>query len=522
MKFSTQVMVCLVVPLFAAGGASSFGLLGLQGAQQRFDRLFRHEQPLAEAVREMYAQGLQMGQAARNIVLDPKNRKAYDNLAKATEDYAKAGVDARTAAEGDPVVLAALDEIETLRAVQRSKQERLLELIAKDSAAAIAHLNAEETPAWRKLKDKLLALGETMHKQMQAMRAEALADTERSAFFVQVLTGVGLLLTAVFAWSLRRVLWRNIGGEPEVARRLMRAAASGDLSEVAPVRAGDRDSLFHHIARMQASLRELIGGVRSSVESITSSLSEFASGNADLATRTSEEAARLDAASTAMRELLGTVQGNAENAQRASELATSASGVASRGGEVVGQVVTTMDAISAQSRKIVEIVDVIDGIAFQTNLLALNAAVEAARAGDHGRGFAVVAEEVRGLALRAATAAREINELIAASSAQVDGGARLVGDAGRTMQEVVAQARGVTDLVAGIATAAAAQSAGIEKISGAVGQLDQSTQQNAALVEENAAVAASLREQAQHLEKTVAVFRTGAATADAVAGEKVG
>jgi methyl-accepting chemotaxis protein len=508
MKFSTQVMVCLLVPLAAAGGASGFGLLGLQGAQQRFESLFHREQPLAEAAREMYAQGLQMGQAARNIVLDPKNRKAYDNLAKAAEDYEKAVGEARAAAVGDDAVLAALDEIGALRAAQRTKQERLLELVGKDPAAAIAHLNAEETPAWRKLKDKLLALGETMRTQMQAMRAEALADTERSTLYVQVLTGVGLLLAAVFAWNLRRVLWRNIGGEPEVARRLMQAAAAGDLSETVPVRAGDADSLFHYTERMQASLRDLIGGVRASIGSITASLSEFASGNSDLASRTSEEAARLDSAAVAMRELLGNVRGNAETARRASELASSASGVASRGGEVVGQVVTTMEAIRAQSKKIGEIVDVIDGIAFQTNLLALNAAVEAARAGDHGRGFAVVAEEVRGLAQRAAKAAREINELIAASSTQVEGGARLVEDAGKTMQDVVAQARGVTDLVAGIASAAADQSAGIEQVSGAVGQLDQSTQQNAALVEENAAVAASLREQAQNLERSVAVFRT--------------
>ena len=510
MKFSSKVMLCTIVPLAAAGSAAIVGLLGIWAAQQRFERFFEHEQQLADSVREMYAQGLQMGQAARNIVLDPANRKAYDNLEKAAADYGKAVQDADAAAQGDAVVQAALAEIAGLREVQSGKQKTLIELVKVGPKEAIAHLNKEETPAWRALKARLLDLGAEVRSQMQATRAAALAETNNNASVLSGLTIAGMVLALCFTWGMARVLRRDVGGDPAEARQLMQAAAAGDLLREVALRRGDHASLFFFIEQMRRSLQRLIGGVRGSVDSITAALAEIATGNNDLANRTSEQASNLAETSSSMAQMTTTVQHNAENAQRANQLVTEASDVAARGGAVVGQVVTTMQAISAQSQKIAEIVEVIDGIAFQTNILALNAAVEAARAGDHGRGFAVVAEEVRGLAKRSAEAAREINGLIDASVEQVHGGALLVDEAGRTMNEIVTQVRSVTDLVAGITAATVEQSRGIEHVNQAVTQLDQTTQLNAALVEENAAVAASLQDQAQQLAHAVAVFKVGA------------
>jgi methyl-accepting chemotaxis protein len=264
---------------------------------------------------------------------------------------------------------------------------------------------------------------------------------------------------------------------------------------------------------MRAQFSQVVGEVRNGVESVSTASGEIAAGNQDLSSRTEQQASSLQETAASMEELTTTVKQSADNARQANQLANTASEAASKGGAVVGQVVSTMEEITASSRKIADIISVIDGIAFQTNILALNAAVEAARAGEQGRGFAVVAGEVRNLAQRSAQAAREIKTLISDSVEKVDAGSKQVAEAGATMNEIVTQVRRVTDLIGEISSAALEQSSGIGQVNEAITQMDQVTQQNAALVEQSAAAAASLKAQANQLAEAVAVFKLSHAEA---------
>jgi methyl-accepting chemotaxis protein len=303
-------------------------------------------------------------------------------------------------------------------------------------------------------------------------------------------------------------LVRSITGGIDVAVKVAQTVAAGDLgSQVVVDRRDEIGTLLAALQQMNGSLVAIVGDVRQASESIATGSAQIAHGNADLSQRTEEQASNLEQTAASMEQLTATVKHNADTARRASELAEGASSVAARGGEVVGQVVTTMDGITDSSRRIADIIGVIDGIAFQTNILALNAAVEAARAGEQGRGFAVVASEVRSLAQRSATAAKEIKVLIGESVGKVENGTRLVADAGRTMGDIVDQVQRVSTLIAEISDASGEQSRGIGQIGDAVAQLDQVTQQNAALVEESAAAAESLKVQADGLARTVATFR---------------
>jgi len=305
-------------------------------------------------------------------------------------------------------------------------------------------------------------------------------------------------------------LWlaRSITRSLAQATAAVRAIASGDLGQIIPLQGKDEiGQLLGRVAEMQAALRTVVGEVRAGVESVTMASAEIAGGNLDLSTRTELQASRLQETAASMAQMTNSMQHSAQSANQAKDLAESASAVAARGGQVVGEVVATMQGISDSSRRIVDIIAVIDGIAFQTNILALNAAVEAARAGEQGRGFAVVASEVRSLAQRSAQAAREIKGLIAASVEKVNGGSRLVQQAGLTMDEIVTQVGQVTALIGTISTAAREQSGGIGSVNQAVSDLDTSTQQNAALVEQSAAAAQSLKDQALRLSEAVAVFR---------------
>ena len=287
--------------------------------------------------------------------------------------------------------------------------------------------------------------------------------------------------------------------------------AAGDLSTPVTARGQDEvGDMMRALATMSESLVRVIGQVRSSIDSIGTASAQIASGNQDLSARTEQTASNLQETAASMEQLTGTVRQSADSARQANQLAATAAEVAARGGSVVSQVVTTMDEINHSSRKINDIIGVIDGIAFQTNILALNAAVEAARAGEQGRGFAVVAGEVRNLAQRSAEAAKEIKGLIGASVERVDAGSRLVADAGQTMSEIVGSVQRVSDIIGEITAAAGEQSEGIGQVNVAVNQLDQMTQQNAALVEQSAAAAQSLKEQAEQLALVVGRFRTTA------------
>ncbi|TWC71037.1 methyl-accepting chemotaxis protein [Herbaspirillum sp. SJZ099] len=321
---------------------------------------------------------------------------------------------------------------------------------------------------------------------------------------VAVLVVLGVLLS-VIAGMVSRNIFRSIGGEPAEAADMARKIAAGDLTGAIRT-SGDNRSLVAAVAYTRDRLVDTVHGIQSATESIKTSVDEIATGNMDLSNRTEQQAGSLEETASAMEELTSTVRQNAANAQHANQLAASASKVAIEGGDVVGQVVQTMTSINDSSRKIVDIISVIDGIAFQTNILALNAAVEAARAGEQGRGFAVVASEVRSLAQRSAAAAKEIKQLIDDSVGKVDAGTQLVQQAGQTMQQVVSSIQGVSTVVNEIATASHEQSAGIEQVGHAITQMDETTQQNAALVEQAAAAAQSLQEQAQKLVALVGVF----------------
>jgi methyl-accepting chemotaxis protein len=337
--------------------------------------------------------------------------------------------------------------------------------------------------------------------------ADDTASVFRSSTAIVVgLTAAGMIIALVMGVALARSIARPL----VEATRVADAVAAGDLTaEIEPQGSDEIAHLQGALRDMVLSLRKLVASVRFGVDSVAVASGQIASGNQDLSTRTEQQASSLEQTASSMEQLSSTVKQNTESARQANQLAAAASEVAGRGGQAVGQVVDTMGQIQASSRKIAEIIGVIDGIAFQTNILALNAAVEAARAGEQGRGFAVVAGEVRNLAQRSAQAAREIKSLIADSVTKVESGSRQVTEAGKTMQDLVLQVKRVTDLLGEIASATMEQNSGIGLVNNSVNQLDQMTQANAALVEQSAAAAASLRKQAEQLAQAVAIFKLG-------------
>jgi methyl-accepting chemotaxis protein len=384
-------------------------------------------------------------------------------------------------------------------------RDSLLKLAAAGQAAeATTFLQTQFMPVQIKY---FVALDAMFDYQGGLMNQAGRAATEQSQgarMIINVLTIVTVLLSGLVALLVSRSITRPLIAAVEVAKRV----ADGDLTaEVAVDSADEIGELMTALKVMNANLLDIVGQVRDGTETIAGASAEIARGNMDLSTRTEQQAGSLEETASAMEELTSTVKQNADNARQANQLAVSASEVAIQGGSVVGKVVETMGSINASSKKIVDIISVIDGIAFQTNILALNAAVEAARAGEQGRGFAVVASEVRSLAQRSASAAKEIKRLIDDSVQKVDTGSKLVEQAGATMQEVVASVRRVTDIVGEISAASREQSTGIDEIGRVITQIDETTQQNAALVEEAAAAAQSLQDQAAKLMQVVGVFK---------------
>ena len=338
-----------------------------------------------------------------------------------------------------------------------------------------------------------------------AARAEA---SGKRTTWISLALMIGVTLVgALAAVMLSRGIMRQLGADPVELRALVQRVTDGDLSAPIALKQGDGDSVMALLYQMQQSLVSVVASVRQNSECVATASAQIAQGNLDLSGRTEQQASALEQTAATMEELGSTVRNNAESAKQANQLAQGASAVAGQGGEVVSKVVATMQNISDSSRKIGDIIGVIDGIAFQTNILALNAAVEAARAGEQGRGFAVVASEVRSLAQRSAEAAKEIKTLIGRSVEQVEQGTVLVDQAGKTMDEIVGSIQRVRDIVAEINSASEEQSSGIAQVSEAVGQIDQVTQQIAALVEDRAAAADSLKGQAAQLVQSVAVFR---------------
>ena len=431
---------------------------------------------------------------AQPLFVTPAARELFARFAAVEADYASTMAQALTMAGAEPLA-------------QRSPE--LVSLLNKTRE----HANELDS-----VLDKLSQQKETRAREA-ADQASSVYQTSRRFMLALVLGSVaaGLSLGAL----ITRGLTRQLGGEPGYAAQIAGAIAEGDLTVSIRTRSGDSDSLLFAMKTMRDKLVGIVSQVRAGTETIATASSEIAQGNLDLSSRTEEQASSLEETASSMEELTSTVRQNAENARQANALAGAASEVAGKGGAVVGQVVQTMESINASSRKIVDIISVIDGIAFQTNILALNAAVEAARAGEEGRGFAVVAAEVRNLAQRSASAAREIKALIGDSVEQVEVGARLVQDAGLTMDEVVGSVRRVAAIMQDITAASSEQSAGIEQVNIAIVQMDQVTQQNAALVEQAAAAAESMQDQATALSEIVSVFRLDGTAPAAVLASNV-
>ena len=383
--------------------------------------------------------------------------------------------------------------------------QKLEKAYAAEDRKALEALLEDEWPTIQmkivKQLDALLPiLSERAAQEASGLKARALLFRNVAAAVALVVVLASLIITVLIIRSLMGGLREAIAAAEALAR--------GDLARNVEVRTTDEmGQLLRALGNTVSQLRGIVVGVRGATEAITAGTGEIASGNADLSQRTEEQASSLEETASSMEELTGTVKQNADNARQANQLAASASEVAVRGGDVVNEVVGTMSAINDSSKKIVDIISVIDGIAFQTNILALNAAVEAARAGEQGRGFAVVASEVRSLAQRSAAAAKEIKALIGDSVGKVEIGTKLVDQAGTTMQEIVASVKRVTDIMAEITAASQEQSSGIEQVNQAITQMDAMTQQNSALVEEASAAAQSMNEQAQKLSEAVAVFK---------------
>ncbi|PLP99458.1 methyl-accepting chemotaxis protein [Cupriavidus pauculus] len=396
-------------------------------------------------------------------------------------------------AEKRSTYLAARDRVFKEQAVNEDNARELmrarLEPALNDYVATIGKMTAYHSARSTSMSEEILRLSRASQQQ------------------VLILGGLAVLLGLGIAFVISSSIRKQLGGEPAYAVKVAHRIAAGDLTSTIRAAGGPEESLLNAMETMRESLVQIVGDVRNGTDTIATASNQIAAGNLELSSRTEEQAASLEETAASIEELTGTIRQNTENAKQASQVAVTVSEVAVKGGDVVSQVVETMGSINESSRKIVDIIGVIESIAFQTNILALNAAVEAARAGEQGRGFAVVAGEVRALAQRSAAAAREIKTLIDDSVAKVDQGNQLVGEAGTTMGEIVSGVRRVTDLMGEITAATQEQFSGIEQVNQAIAQIDEVTQQNAALVEQASAAAQSMQEQARTLAQAVRVFK---------------
>jgi methyl-accepting chemotaxis protein len=447
--------------------------------------------------------------------MEPEFARLKEQTAKYDADLKK--LEAKFALEASPEEKKLLAQIKEHEAVAMPAIARASQFwLANDAMSATRVLIKEIRPAqkkWMEALDQLGALEDKVNKQLAIDAREGFASARNFMIGMGVLA---VLISVIAAIAITRGLLKQLGGEPDYTASIAGSIANGDLSVTIDTSAAAKDSLLAEMAEMRDSLVGIVSQVRVGTETIGTASREIAAGNLDLSSRTEMQASSLEKTASAMEELTSTVKQNADNAREANQLAASASDVARKGGAVVSQVVDTMSSINESANKIVDIIGVIDGIAFQTNILALNAAVEAARAGEQGRGFAVVASEVRNLAQRSANAAKEIKGLIGDSVEKVERGSKLVGQAGVTMDEVVASVRRVTDIMGEIASASQEQSAGIEQVNQSIIEMDSMTQQNAALVEEAAAAAQSLQDQAGELARVVSIFKLEAGEERAV------
>jgi len=507
MKLRDKMVLCMAVVCCAFLVALGVALMGMQSARNQFQQFLEVDQALLQTTTNLYAQGLQMGQALRNVVLDPANKAGLKNIEDASKSFAEYLQVAQGLVAPQSEAGKMFADMAQLREKQAGLQAKIVALAKDDQPAAILVLNKDETPVWRVMRGHLLDFLKAKKDDVKEAEASVIASTQRTMWVSLGLALATLVAAGVVTYLLSANVMRQLGGEPDYAADIARRIAAGDFTEEIQTSGGDRDSLLSAMKSMQQSLAGIVAQIRSGAETISTASSEIADGNLDLSNRTEQQATSLGQTASAMDQLTSTVKQNAGSARQASGLVAATAAVAVKGGTVVSEVVTTMGEINQSSRRIVDIIGVIDGIAFQTNILALNAAVEAARAGEQGRGFAVVASEVRNLAQRSASAAKEIKELIGVSVQSVEQGARLVEQAGTTMDEIVASVNRVSAIMGEIADASEEQTSGIEHVNNAIVQMDQVTQQNAALVEQATAAAQSMQQQAAELAGAVSVFK---------------
>jgi methyl-accepting chemotaxis protein len=510
MKVGTRLSLGFGLVLVLMLMISLLGVFNMSTIHAKLERIVNENVVKTEQVGIMSEAVHVVARVSRSVVLlsDEAAIRAETTKVQA----ARAAYDQAVAVLGKmpatPQGLAIRQRIADVALQVRPMNSKVLELaLANRDEEATTLLMQQAGPATQKWQDALADFAALQKSNNKADTVAATTAYERARMLMLVLSGIAVVVGAVAAVMIARSLLRQLGGEPGYAAEVAGRIAAGDLTVNVTTRSGDDSSMLLAMKQMRDALATIVGEVRIGTEAIASASSQIASGNQDLSARTEQQASSLEETASSMEELTSAVRQNNDNARQANQLAQSASTVAQQGGAVVSQVVDTMGAINTSSRKIVDIIAVIDGIAFQTNILALNAAVEAARAGEQGRGFAVVASEVRNLAQRSASAAKEIKELIGDSVEKVEIGSKLVERAGQTMEEVVASVQRVTDIMADISTAGDEQSAGIEQINQAVSEMDTVTQQNAALVEEAAAAAEAMQQQAANLERVVGVFR---------------
>jgi len=504
-NFNVRLLLCSVIPSVLFIIALGAALWGLLSTQKTFDRYIGTEQFITNSFTEMYAQSLQGGQALRNILLDPSNPRAYENLKAAQNRYENSFLELQKVTSGT-ALSATLGEIERLYRVLLEKRRLVLEASKNGRDNAVRLLNEEETPAWRAMRAQLLEQIEATRKTSAEVHAATSSHARQQTWLAGILALLAVAGAALLCWMLMRTVGRELGGDPAEAREALRRIAEGDLS-ASQVNAAQLRGLMAEMEQTRRNLNRLLAVVYESATEIDQASREVAAGGNDLAARTDLSASSLQETAAAMEQLAGTVEQTAGSARQADTLANAATDVAGQGGTIMAEVVSTMDEINAASDRMAEIVTTIDGLAFQTNILALNAAVEAARAGEQGRSFAVVAGEVRALAQRSAQAAREIRTLIEESVQKVHAGATLVTNARSTVADIVSSVQRVHAIIGEISVAALEQADGIGQINVAVGQLDQATQQNAAMVEQVAVATMNMKEHAGNLLRTVGAFK---------------
>ncbi|MGF6771772.1 methyl-accepting chemotaxis protein [Paraburkholderia sp. GAS199] len=525
MKLSTRLVAgfsLLTLLLVVVAGLAFYGLSQLNDRLDDIARVNNAETRLANVLKSSIQD---RAIAVRNLAFLQDRQELLaevDRIRKQDQIYAEAvkqlhdmfSTEASTT-DNERKMLAEVDRTEALAVPPMNRA--IDQAVAGDVTGATHTIMNDARPPQRVWLAKAAELADSEETENAAAQKEAVGTYGSIRVLVGSLVALSVLVAIATAVILTKSVLRQLGGEPSEAQRIAGEIAAGNLLVRVELAKGDQHSLMASLESMRARLTTIVTGIKASAESISVAAAEIAQGNLDLSQRTEEQAASLEETAASMEELTSTVKANTDNARQGSTLASTASQTASTGGDVVHRVVSTMDDISSSSSKVAEIIAVIEGIAFQTNILALNAAVEAARAGEQGRGFAVVAGEVRTLAQRSASASKEIKDLIETSVSHVQTGSALVHDAGQTMSEVVRAVQRVTDIMGEIASASVEQTTGIEQVNVAVTQMDEVTQQNAALVEQATAAAQAMADQAEALKVAVSIFKVGA-SADSGAG----